>query len=323
MIQKLLQLLLHRFIEYLTLADLQHLDTLIHRTLYAKVLKTSGTQSHYVDRKYWELLANEWHRMPLPVRPSSDDIAFYERGLGEFAANRDSVRLLILGATPELRNMAARNKKIKVYIADLSFQHIIRNAFLGDDIDTEREIWIKENWLHLPIPDHFFDIIVGDLVLQQVRPEEEEMFMQETKRLLKKDGICFLRLHYLDIKCTEGSIESAVEEIIQFSAPKREKLHALKMRVLWMAANLPERHIDRRKAYESICKYIDAKGKWAELLMNKENMEYYKTSHRNWSPPDLNGLTELLQKHFRQLDLHISSDYIDAKYYPLYILTPK
>ncbi|OIO07316.1 hypothetical protein AUJ27_02780 [Candidatus Falkowbacteria bacterium CG1_02_37_44] len=70
----------------------------------------------------WARMALVWEEFAKPGRPSKDDIKNYELLLNIAVKNTDSPRVIILGATPELRNMLhglSRNINAEIICVDM------------------------------------------------------------------------------------------------------------------------------------------------------------------------------------------------------------
>lgn len=312
-------------LQELSLDDIWYIDKLIHKYLYVRAYKDVGEISdEHLDRLYWELLPNEWRFLPPPVRPSSEDLFFYTQAIKNW--NSGERKVLILGSTPELRDIIAvcGYTQNKVYVADLSYRHLIEDATLGKHIDTEQEIWVKENWLTLPFPAGYFDIVLGDLVLQQIRPAQERIFLESMQRLLKKKGIFLTRAHFLDEECRDGNVQSVVDEVKKMPISDNEKFYATKLRLLWLSSNADNRTFNRPKVYQDYKKFIDGSLYVPRYLKRiEENLRYFRNSNRDWSPPSKNELHSMFSEYFTAQTQHTSRDHVCAEYYPIFQLSPK
>ena len=101
--------------------DIQKLDILIHRKLFLKSDFLSRTE-HVL---YWDDQLYIWGNHPAPIRPSTNTIDLYRNFLTEeFKQDNYNTKknILILGSTPELRDLVAEVKNTSIYIADISFK---------------------------------------------------------------------------------------------------------------------------------------------------------------------------------------------------------
>jgi hypothetical protein len=67
------------------------------------------TQENTLNKEVWTGITKEWAVMIPPLRPSFGEITIYQRCLENIIGKkRKKIRALILGATPELRDLTAR-----------------------------------------------------------------------------------------------------------------------------------------------------------------------------------------------------------------------
>jgi ubiquinone/menaquinone biosynthesis C-methylase UbiE len=70
--------------------------------------------------------------------------------------------------------------------------------------NPEYETWIKSSWLDMPFMDWFFDIILGDITIDNLPFEFHSQYISEVHRVLKKDGVylgrfIFFRDHHQQV----------------------------------------------------------------------------------------------------------------------------
>lgn len=140
----------------------------------------------------WNRIAGYYDLLIPPSIPSSQDLAFYRHWLEKTADFRS---VLILGATPGLRRLMA-DFDCKVTLVDFS-----RKMYKAVSKDMSQEILAKEefiwgNWLNLKkafrrIP---VDLILGDFVFMQIRPQDRQVFLDNLCAVLKPGGLFFTRV---------------------------------------------------------------------------------------------------------------------------------
>ncbi|MBU1891119.1 class I SAM-dependent methyltransferase [Patescibacteria group bacterium] len=91
-------------------------------------------------------------------------------------------RVLVLGATPELRDYALKNGA-QVTVLDQSTEAIEKMTSLMDS-DTANEITIAGNWLDMSLDDAQFDFVWGDAISNNVYYKEHKKLFSEIKRVL-------------------------------------------------------------------------------------------------------------------------------------------
>lgn len=307
----------------LSYKEIQELDILIHRKLFLK--------SNFLSRSehilYWDDQLYAWSNHPAPIRPSANVIDLYRCFLKEVLkqdSQKSPKNILILGSTPELRDLVAEVKNVSIYVADISFQMPAAMLRLTKHVDPLSENWIRCNWLELPFPEHFFDIVLGDLVLQQVPPESESALLEKVASLIKKEGAFISRLHFLSKDMQGVNLEHIIYNVLEKKLSYMEKLSELKFRILWLFTDLENRKLRRKAASEEYSNYL-SNNKIADPLLRhvERSLHFYKNSSRDWAPPLEKDLDALLSKHFELSDKKTASDYKLALYYPLYTLKPR
>jgi len=143
------------------------------------------------ERKYsesWKRFADNWQRMTRPGRPSGREIEIYE-DFGRPILKQKSAKILILGATPELRDMLAKYKNEQVVLVDINMEMIVAmTSLMKKKQAAEKEIWIKSDWIGAPLPENYFDAIFADCVIHNVAQKSRSKFLNNIKNWLKPGG---------------------------------------------------------------------------------------------------------------------------------------
>jgi SAM-dependent methyltransferase len=129
-----------------------------------------------------------WSRAKPPLRPAPGVLAFYDRHLRR-ALPDGRGRLLILGSTAELRDLALRHG-LRPTCADLSPR--IWEAMRSLMTERGEEGFIPGNWLDLP-EDRPWDLILGDGSLTMMPEPAIEPFLAKLRRLVAPGGTVALR----------------------------------------------------------------------------------------------------------------------------------
>jgi len=287
-----------------------------------RIQNYSGVYDEGHHKQYWNKTADFWDVTPIPVRPSGNTVEIYRRFFQKNAKGGGDQKILILGSTPELRDLLAEETSAKIYVADFSDQMPQAMLRFTKRVDPQKEEWVKANWLDLPFPEQFFDVILGDLVLQQFPPENEPIFLEKVRGLLKADGVFISRFQFLDkTYYNEGNLAGVIQKTFDRTLGDRQTINLLKLRILWSCANSKKRLLNRRIAIEKLTEYIKESNpnnphlrEVLKLLLSE------KDSLRNWSPPEEKELTEILSQCFAISDLKVASDHEDARYFPVVLL---
>ena len=80
----------------------------------AKEIPVSKFSETKETNPFLNLFLEKWQEISAPIRPSHKECSLYEKYIKEVAARNHNSKLLILGSTPELRDMAIRNDLVPV-----------------------------------------------------------------------------------------------------------------------------------------------------------------------------------------------------------------
>ncbi len=141
--------------------------------------------------------AKAWRKMQPPSKPSKSELMVYEKYINQKKEKVAQPKILILGSTVEFRELAY-SLKCKVTVVDYSksYHDIISNdlSSVNKDNILKSERFILSDWCKLIDNETIkgelstFDIIIGDLAVGNVPPEELENFFENIAKLLKNDG---------------------------------------------------------------------------------------------------------------------------------------
>ncbi len=134
----------------------------------------------------WKKLASNWEMYTPPGRPSKEAIKYYKKFARLATKNSKTKRALVIGATPELRDLLYE-LNFEVTIIDINIEMILAMSKLTKH-KNPNEIIVKGSWTDHPLQSDYYDIALGDLVLSNVPEEKQEQFLKELKRVLKKNG---------------------------------------------------------------------------------------------------------------------------------------
>lgn len=130
--------------------------------------------------------------MKPPVRPSAADLKIYDQFLRDAVRNQKTAKILVLGATPELRDLAAKYTE-EVTVMDANLEMILAMTKLMRKKNPS-EIWLKANWLSMPLALDYYDVILGDGVVNNVAWSEVNIFWKHLAQILKPEGKFITRI---------------------------------------------------------------------------------------------------------------------------------
>jgi len=130
-----------------------------------------------------------------PAAPTQSEQGIIEGFLREAIKGIGNPQVLVLGVTPELRQIALNNGCWVVSV-DISSDMIKAMRDLVDCQDRERDKIIQGNWLTVPFEDNTFDLVLGDASFVNLSSfGDAEKLLLKLNRVLKLDG--HLLLHEL------------------------------------------------------------------------------------------------------------------------------
>lgn len=174
-----------------------------------------------VSRKLsvWNKQAKTWHLRYHPGRPSPKDIELYQKLSGD----KLSGRVLIFGATPELRDLAA-NYGAKVVLVDLSIAMMQEMLFFTKVARMESETWIKSEWQEAPLPNNYFDLVLGDCIWGELDQSSQQRVRDKIADVVKTDGLFISRFRIKPAPITEKDPRNIVQKyLLAFERNPSEK----------------------------------------------------------------------------------------------------
>lgn len=144
----------------------------------------------------WDQVAESYSIFVGPCRPSQDECRVYGTLIKKWLKNNNKPRILIMGSTPELRRMVYTLEfsfGAEVYCLDVSPDMYKAMSQFIMKFPGKREKFVTGSWLGTKFRDGFFDLVMGDEVICNIRSEKHQELFQEISRILKKDGLWITR----------------------------------------------------------------------------------------------------------------------------------
>ncbi len=178
------------------------------------------TQKQFIEP--WQGLAKNWQRFSSPGRPSPTEIKIYEKFL-QPALKLKNPRILVLGATPELRDLLAKYQKAAVVLLDNSLNMVLAMTKLLKR-KTNNETFVIANWLKAPLKNKSFAAIVGDFIISNVSKRDLSKLLNNIKGWLKPNGYFVSRIN---VYPTDYQPVTVDELIAKYALPPitREKIN--------------------------------------------------------------------------------------------------
>lgn len=260
----------------------------------------------------WKQIAENWETYFYPPsRPSKQEVTTYKAWLTQITGNKEGLRGLVLGATPELRDIL-NQKYFKTHAIDINMEMIISLSNLVEHKNPD-EVLVKANWLENPLQDNYFDVVLGDAVFPNIPWEKRAQFYNEITRILKPNGYFLNRAFFAPQKKRyetiddiftafaqkEASNQTAIElvfEIQLYTRDPQDRLGSMEnvrkvVEKLRSANDFISKHAELNKTVEIIWNYwlggISNKV-WIYPLQQEEEAEYkkYFQTHDTFSAND-------------------------------------
>jgi len=142
----------------------------------------------------WRENTGKWPLIGPPWRPSPGDIAIYRRLVG----SRLPGRALLLGATPELRDLLASHAGAmpKPVVVDMSRPMLEAMTALTRVARPEDEAWLVSNWGEADLPEQAFDVILADMIWWTVSVPMQAALRDRIVQLLAPGGMLISRFRF-------------------------------------------------------------------------------------------------------------------------------
>lgn len=169
----------------------------------------------------WKKVAENWEKYYAPPgRPSAEDCKHYAEFVKRSIKNKKDTRALVLGATPEIRNLL-HNLGIPATIVDINLEMIL--AMNRSVPKAASDIIVCDNWVSNTIASEQFDVILGDLTWANVPRDQWNKLHKNLQRLLKPGGYYIQRVTLIP---DNWKFEPAMEILKKYSRlPYTEQRH--------------------------------------------------------------------------------------------------
>ncbi|MDD2646999.1 MAG: methyltransferase domain-containing protein [Patescibacteria group bacterium] len=264
----------------------------------------------------------QWAKQRPPLIPSVDECKIIKNFIKKEVYNSNKIlKILILGSTPRFRDLA-HSFKSEVTCADMNIDMLpAMAALMTNPRAAEKEVWVRANWLQMPLRNNYYDIVLGDWVISNLPLKLQSVFFKKISLLIRSGG------HFI----TRASLYSG--DLVPF-----EK--ALK---LWLSGKWDNSHLMMSAAhldfnphtYQSHSARFRVKGAQAiSKLMwqekNKQNKSKLKQAIKvlkEWLPTGMtwiytpkNVLELIIEKYFQIKKIDYARDHYLAQACPIYFL---
>ena len=137
-------------------------------------------------------IAKMLEQLEFPARPTKNQLLLYEQVICKTCKLHKNPEVLVLGATPELRDLCIKHR-CKVMAVSPGRQALEAMTYLMKYKHHPYNTAIESNWLNMPLADTSYDLALTDIALTGNPRKNHEPILQEVHRLLKPSGFFFLR----------------------------------------------------------------------------------------------------------------------------------
>lgn len=161
------------------------------------------------EEKVWNIKhAEAWKLMPPPARPSPTELDIYSEYIERILAEKGTIKLLILGSTPEFRDLA---QKFKIVPSLVDNNPAVHEALSLLRKIPGKEIVINSDWLNLS-EENKYDLILGDIAVNMLPKEKFEAFFEKMSKILEADGFCIQKISIRPVDFNEANFRDKLKE---------------------------------------------------------------------------------------------------------------
>ena len=273
--------------------------------------------------KPWIKILNNWDRLTSPGLPSPKEVKIFKKFLSPILRKKRP-KILILGATPELRDLIAAVKNIETTVLDINLYMILAMTKLLKK-KPKNEIYINASWFEAPLKKNYYDAAVGDFVIPNVMKKDLNTFLANVKKWLKPKAYFITRVN---VYSSNDQFVTLDEAIARYARPPitQWKINFFSQvgnfNASPMKANREFKIINFRnqlKKYYKNGKYIHPDPVVNKFLSKAHNL---MPRDKVWTGYWRDELEKLFSKYFiiKKVDIH-KKDWLDED--PIYMLQKK
>jgi SAM-dependent methyltransferase len=175
--------------------------------------------------KHTELKKEEWlgkiaeqrtkSRTNYPGAPSAspNTVVRYEELFLKAIGGKENPKVMVLGATPELRDLALKHGA-QLATIDISKEMVEKCTKLMKYKNNPNEKVVMGDWLKTGFSDENFDVIMGDGVANNISYNDHEPFFRELGRILKTGGYLIEREGIKNMKLPRRKVEEINQDYL-------------------------------------------------------------------------------------------------------------
>lgn len=261
-------------------------------------------------------LAQIWTKMVGPSRPTISELAIYQKHIRQLQLlSKHRLKMLVLGSTPEFRDLGyEENLDVTVMDCNPDYHEVINRELRHKEALSKEKILIC-NWQELAYEGEF-DIIIGDLVIGNILPENLEVFIKSVAQALRQNGLFLGKSFYVDRNYTPLSPKQLCARYYNGYPYHPYSYFTYDLTIYVLNNN----RLVFKKMYTELEHLIE------ENLLSSKTFEYFKNI--GWDKemkfeffvPYIDDFESLVSKYFLISAVEYANE-IYSKHFPLYILT--
>lgn len=160
----------------------------------------------------WKHIAQNWQQLTSPWRPSKENLESFAKLIEESRKNDEALKVLVLGSTPEIRDLLAKHN-FDVTIIDCNIEMMLAMTEIVEFENMNNEKWVKASWTDIPLRENYYDIVIGDYVTSQLAEKDLELMLESIKKVLKPEGKFITRVIFYNDETVE-KLESIFQKYV-------------------------------------------------------------------------------------------------------------
>ena len=286
---------------------------------------------------YYKGVARKWDLGESSSRPSPENVRHYNQLVKSVLGKKKPPRIVILGATPEIREMLYKYyflNKAQVICLDLLPAKYYGLSNLVSH-KTPNEKFIQGDWLKMPFKRNTIDAFIGDIITGNIYEEKDkEKLLSLINKCLKKNGAFITRQLYITPR---AKIKDIKKHLFHFNSDILNEKISIKAAASSFWANLvistwyknKENKLSMvylKNEIKNLNKYFKKKNLSCQDKIAKTVFKHFQLlggQERYWTYGSKEQEEERLKKYFKMEKRLFAKDYYSAPNFPVYSLRPK
>lgn len=267
-------------------------------------------------RKIWNINGKKWEKIGPPWRPSKGDLKNYHH----LSRSKFRGTILILGSTPEIRDLIARNHKTgkNPVLVDMNLSMLEKMSHFLVDAKPENETWIVADWCDAPFSHGYFDLILADMTWWVISVKKQKVLAKKIATWLKPDGKFISRVRVLDYKRHQSKAENVVADHLQLLREKIYPTNLIRDSLVSFLHDITtdrkNKRIRRKETKRQLLRFSKTAGRIVEKKFLEEATKWLTGA--DWTSQTMEEIFETTKKYLIPQKICHAYDY-DSTGYPI------